>query len=101
MANPATKQENVAKPQVGRYEIDPRGSAVTFKTRHMFGLAPVHGDFAIRGGTLDVAEPLANSSIYAEIDTASFQTGNPVRDRTVRSPRLLDADRCPVVTFRA
>ena len=46
-------------PRPGRYEIDTSCSAVTFRTRHPFGLAPVRGSFAIRAGTIDVAEPLA------------------------------------------
>lgn len=90
-----------AIPEPGRYEIDTSDSAVTFSTRHLFGLAPVRGGFAIRTGTIDVSEPLAGSSIYAEIDTASFRTGNEQRDSKVRSERLLDAGRYPVITFRS
>ena len=30
-------------PRPGRYEIDTSCSAVTFRTRHLFGLAPVRG----------------------------------------------------------
>ncbi len=62
---------------------------------------PVRGGFAIRAGTIDVAEPLADSSIYAEIETASFDTGNPQRDNAVRPARLLDAGQYPVMTFRS
>jgi hypothetical protein len=58
-------------PRPGRYEIDTSCSAVTFRTRHLFGLAPVRGSFAIRAGTVDVAEPLAGSSVYVQIDPAS------------------------------
>ena len=36
-----------------------------------------------------------------QIDPASFRTGNRQRDNTVRSERLLDADRYPVITFRS
>ncbi len=86
-------------PHLGRYEIDAGRSAVTFRTRHLFGLAPVRGRLAIRGGRVDIAEPLAASAVHAEIDAASFRTGNPARDATVRSARLLDAGRYPVVTF--
>src|SRR5262249_45275415 len=49
--------------------------------------------------TIDVAEPLGASSIYAEIETASFQTDSAVRDAAVRSPRFLDAGSHPVMTF--
>jgi polyisoprenoid-binding protein YceI len=88
-------------PRPGRYEIDTSCSAVTFRTRHLFGLAPVRGSFRIRAGTIDVAEPLADSSVHVQIDPASFRTGNGQRDSNVRSEGLLDADRYPVITFRS
>jgi polyisoprenoid-binding protein YceI len=87
-------------PRLGRYEIDASRSRVTFRTRHMFGLGPVRGTLAIRSGWADIAEPLADSAIHAEIDTASFRTRNPQRDRSVRSARFLDAARFPVISFR-
>jgi polyisoprenoid-binding protein YceI len=97
-----TRQEHPATtPQLGRYAIDAGGSAVTFRTRHLFGLAPVRGTFAIRAGTVDVAEPLPDSAVYAEIDAASFRTGNLARDASVRSARFLDAARHPVMAFRS
>ena len=88
-------------PRPGRYEIDTSCSAVTFRTRHLFGLAPVRGSFTIRAGTIDVGEPLGGSSVHVQIDPASFRTGNGQRDDNVRSERLLDADRYPVITFRS
>lgn len=90
-----------AAPGLGRYEIDTGRSTVAFRTRHVFGLAPVRGEFAIREGTVDVAEPLDGSSIHAEIATASFSTGNRQRDDVVRSATYLDAERHPVMTFTA
>jgi polyisoprenoid-binding protein YceI len=89
----------LAAPQAGRYEIDTGRSSVTFTTRHLFGLAPVRGRFAIRAGTVEVAEPIADSRIHAEIEASSFRTGNPMRDRSVRSARLLDARQYPVISF--
>jgi polyisoprenoid-binding protein YceI len=95
-----TQQDHaVTTPHLGRYEIDANRSAVTIRTRHLFGLAPVRGRFAIRGGTVDVTEPLAASAAYAEIDAASFHTRNPQRDASVRSAGLLDVARHPVITF--
>jgi len=90
------------EPQIslGRYEIDASQSKVTFRTRHMFGLGPVRGTFAIRSGSTAIAEPLTDSAIEAEIDAASFRTRNPQRNRTVRSARFLDAARYPVISFR-
>ncbi len=87
--------------QLGHYEIDPAGSAVTFRSRHLFGLAPVRGSFAIRSAALDVTEPVTAAGVHAEIEAASFRTGNSARDASVRSDRFLDAGRYPVITFRA
>jgi polyisoprenoid-binding protein YceI len=92
---------NPVTPHPSRYEIDPAGSRIGFRTRHMFGLAPVRGTFAIRGGTVELAESAGQSRIHAEIDAASFRTGNPMRDTQVRSARFLDAGRYPVLTFTA
>ena len=95
----AARATTTAPPHLGRYEIDTARSTVTFRTRHLFGLAPVRGRFAIRGGTVDIAEPLAASAVRAEIDAASFRTRNPQRNASVRSARLLDVARHPVITF--
>ena len=88
-------------PQPGHYDIDPSRSRVTFATRHLFGLGRVKGSFTIRGGTADVADPIEASAIYAEIETASFRTGNPARDGSVLSPRFLDPAGYPVMIFRS
>jgi polyisoprenoid-binding protein YceI len=96
-----TSAQAARAPRLGHYEIDATHSAVTFRTRHLFGLAPVRGAFDITAGAVDVAEPLTSSGIHAEIGAASFRTGNPPRDAAVRSARLLDAGRHPVILFDA
>ena len=88
-------------PQPGHYNIDPDRSRVTFATRHLFGLGRVRGSFAIRGGTADIADPIAASAINAEIETASFRTKNRQRDHSVLSPRFLDPAGHPVITFQS
>ncbi len=86
-------------PQPGHYEIDPSRSAVTFRTWHLFGLAPVRGTFTIRSGAVNIAEPLTGSGVHAEIETASFRTRSSQRDRGVLSPRFLDPARYPAMIF--
>jgi polyisoprenoid-binding protein YceI len=88
-------------PQPGHYDIDPSRSRITFATRHLFGLARVKGSFAIRGGTADVADPIGASAVQAEIETASFHTNSRERDRSVLSPRFLNSDSYPVMTFQS
>jgi len=84
----------------GHYEIDASQSAVRFRTRHLFGLGSVRGTFAIQSGSADIAEALAGSAIRAEIDAASFRTGNRQRDQSVLSAQFLDATRFPVISFQ-
>ena len=95
----ATGNPTTATPRLGRYTIDTKSSSISFKSRHLFGIMPVHGTFAIRGGTVDVAEPLSESRLRVEIDAASFSTGNDQRDGDVRSAKFLDTDRNPLITF--
>jgi polyisoprenoid-binding protein YceI len=95
-----TESHITQAPRLGHYEIDVSQSRVKFRTRHMFGLGPVRGTFAIRSGSADIAEPLADSAIHAEIDTASFRTRNRQRDQSVLSARFLDTARFPVISFR-
>jgi polyisoprenoid-binding protein YceI len=83
----------------GTYDIDPERTAIRFRTRHMFGLGPVRGTFAVRSGAVGVTDPLAGSAVYAEIEAASFRTGNPARDRMVRQAKFLDAASYPLITF--
>ena len=72
MTRMQVKQDHARRHHHRAAQIDTSRSAVTFRTRHLFGLAPARGSFKIRDGTVDVAEPLAGSRIYAEIETASL-----------------------------
>jgi polyisoprenoid-binding protein YceI len=89
----------IETPLVGDYRLDPGRSTVTFTTRHVFGLAPVRGTFRLRDGHLHVAGPVEESSARAAISAASFDTGNSVRDNTVRSTQYLDAEAHPAIVF--
>ena len=91
--------DSVQLPRAGRYAIDNQGSTIAFKSRHLFGLAPVRGTMAIRRGLVEVADPISDSSVQVEIDTTSFHTGSPHRDGDVRSARFLDAARYPSMRF--
>jgi polyisoprenoid-binding protein YceI len=89
----------VPPPPPGRYAINPERSTVTFTTRHLFGLAPVRGTLALRDGQVDVAETPGDSAVQARVAVSTFRTGNDARDATVLSPRLLDAEAHPSLTF--
>jgi polyisoprenoid-binding protein YceI len=97
--SPATQPAAIAVPAPGTYRIDAARSAITFTTRHLFGLGPVSGGFDLREGEIRVTDPLSESSARAKISAASFRTGNPGRDGAVRSARLLDAGAHPDISF--
>ncbi|NYI92574.1 polyisoprenoid-binding protein YceI [Amycolatopsis endophytica] len=94
-----TTSGTVEVPAAGTYRLDASRSALSFTTRHFFGLGPVRGTFRIREGRLTVADPVASSSVLATIDAASIDTGNSARDRTVRSGQYLETDRHADITF--
>ncbi|WP_406340623.1 YceI family protein [Streptomyces sp. NBC_00648] len=96
-----TAEPTPTTPRLGRYTISADRSSITFTSRHLFGLLPVRGTFAILGGTVEVAEPLSGSRVRVEVEAASFGTGNDRRDTDVRSARFLDTDRHPLITFVA
>lgn len=97
--SPATQPAAIVAPAPGIYRIDAARSAITFTTRHLFGLGAVHGRFELRDGEIRVTDPLSESSARARISAASFHTGNASRDGAVRSARLLDTGAYPDITF--
>ena len=88
-------------PKAGRYRLDPTRSSVTFRTRHVFGLAAVTGGMAVTGGDIDVDPATPHASVRVTISAASFDTGNSRRDRDVRSTRFLNTEQYPNISFRA
>jgi polyisoprenoid-binding protein YceI len=89
----------IATIKLGRYDIDTTASTITFRTRHLFGLAPVRGSFDVHSGTVDICDPTAESRVHVQVDATSFRTRNRQRDANVRSARFLDTDRFPSITF--
>jgi polyisoprenoid-binding protein YceI len=83
----------------GTYRLDPTKSQVHYTGKHMFGMGTVHATFTIRGGELQIREPLATSSATVTVDAASFSSANTRRDRDVRSAGLLDIATYPDITF--
>ncbi|MFB9302584.1 YceI family protein [Kibdelosporangium philippinense] len=85
-------------PVVGDYRIDRAQSKIEFTTRHMFGLGKVRGSFELRDGYIYVADRIEESAARATIAADSIDTGNSVRDATVRR-QYLDAANHPDIGF--
>jgi polyisoprenoid-binding protein YceI len=84
----------------GTWSIDPVHTDVSFTVRHMM-VSKVRGKFhGVRGSIILADDPLA-SEAYAEIDTASIDTGEPQRDEHIRSADFLDVTKYPTMTFRS
>jgi polyisoprenoid-binding protein YceI len=83
------------------WQLDPPHSSAQFSVRHL-GVSTVRGAFTKVSGTVqyDSASP-GKSSIQATIETASVDTRVEMRDNDLRSPRFLDAQKFPTITFQS
>jgi polyisoprenoid-binding protein YceI len=93
-----TATMTTADVRAGLYRIDTARSEISFRATGLFGL-PVRGTFAIREGTVNLAEHLADSTVRAVVDLASFASHNRRRDADVKSRRFLDVERYPDLFF--
>ncbi len=82
----------------GTYTIDPTHSQASFTVRHA-GISKVRGTIAITDGNLTVADDVEASTVTAELDAASVNTGDTSRDAHLRSADFWDADTKPTWTF--
>src|SRR2546421_24340 len=103
-ARPRTRRPSAAAgigscPRCGTYRLDTRRSTIRFRIRGMFGLAEVTGTFAVRDGTVTVADPAEASEVVATVDATSVDTANARRDKDLRSKRFLRVSEYPIMVF--
>ena len=84
----------------GIWDIDSTHSDVSFSIRHMM-VSKVRGRFNNVSGRLVTATDLLDSSVTADIDVNSFDTGNAQRDEHIRSADFLHAAQYPTMTYRS
>lgn len=84
----------------GTWTIDAVHSEVGFSVRHMM-VSKVRGKFTKFGGELVTADDVLGSSVTAEIDLASIETGAEQRDAHLRSPDFFDTENHPLMTYRS
>jgi polyisoprenoid-binding protein YceI len=82
----------------GTWDIDPVHSDVSFSVKHMM-VSKVRGRFVGVSGSFTTGEDVATSSVRAEIDAASIDTGNAQRDGHVRSADFFDVEHHPTWTY--
>lgn len=96
---PETTDVSVLPPP-GTYQVDPAHSTVAFVARHLIG-SKVRGQFRTFSGTLTIADPPESSSVEAEADASSIDTGVEQRDQHLRSGDFLEQEAHPKVTLKS
>ena len=82
----------------GAWSIDPVHSEVGFSVRHMM-VSKVRGKFKTFTGELVTGENPLASSVTAEIDLTSIDTGNAKRDDHIRSADFFEVETYPTMTY--
>jgi polyisoprenoid-binding protein YceI len=84
----------------GTWTIDPVHTEVGFSVRHMM-VSKVRGKFTTFSGEIVTGEKPADSSVTAEIDLTSINTGNDQRDAHLRSADFFEVETHPKMTYRS
>jgi polyisoprenoid-binding protein YceI len=86
--------------EAATWTIDPVHSEVGFSVRHMM-VSKVRGRFTTFSGQLVTADDPTASSVSAEIDLASINTGNEQRDEHIKSADFFEVETYPTMTYRS
>ncbi len=86
--------------QAATWNIDPVHSEVGFSVRHMM-VSKVRGRFTKFSGQLVTGENPLQSSVTAEIDLASINTGQEQRDQHIQSADFFEVETYPTMTYKS
>jgi polyisoprenoid-binding protein YceI len=86
--------------EAATWNIDPVHSEVGFSVRHMM-VSKVRGRFTAFSGQLVTADDPTASSVTAEIDLKSINTGNEQRDEHIKSADFFEVETYPTMTYRS
>ncbi|WP_158889765.1 YceI family protein [Amycolatopsis anabasis] len=84
----------------GTWNIDAVHSDITYSVKHL-GLAKSRGSFVSFSGQITTAENILDSSVTADIDVKSVDSGSAQRDEHLLSADFFDADNNPTISFRS
>lgn len=85
-------------PATGSYTLDASHSSVEFVVRHLM-VSKVRGRFSGVSADLVIGDTLADTTVNATIDAATFSTGDAQRDAHVVSQDFLDVETFPNLSF--
>jgi len=81
--------------------IDPAHSKATFSAKYVM-INTVRGQFNVLNGQVHIDEEHPeNSWVEAEVDAASIDTQNEMRDGHLKSPDFLDVEKYPTLHFKS
>ncbi|MFD7068460.1 YceI family protein [Streptomyces sp. NPDC059913] len=95
-----SRQGGVELPPPGAWSLDPAHCSVAAVAQHL-GISSVRGRFTEFSGRIEITEDVQLSRVEAVIAASSIDTGNSMRDKHLRSPDFLDAERFPEITYRS
>jgi polyisoprenoid-binding protein YceI len=84
----------------GTWTIDPVHSSVEFIVRHMM-VSKVRGKFRNFSATIVTGENPLESTVTAEIDLNSIDTGQEQRDAHIRSADFFEVETYPTMTYQS
>ena len=90
----------VKLPSPGVYTLDPAHSEIGFVARHLVG-TKVRGRFTRFTGSVTIADPAEQSSVEAEAEAGSIETGVGMRDDHLRTNDFLDVQNYPSLSLKS
>lgn len=82
----------------GRWRVEPSSSEVLFRSRTLFGIVPVNGEFTQFSGEFEV-DDAGGSHGSLVVQAESISSGIKRRDAHLRSADFFDAQNHPQVSF--
>ncbi|MDH3303034.1 MAG: YceI family protein, partial [Acidimicrobiia bacterium] len=82
----------------GEWTMDPVHSNISFAARHL-GISTIGGRFIAAEATLAVGDTLESTSLQAEIDLSSVDTGNADRNGHLQSTDFFSVETKPKMRF--
>jgi polyisoprenoid-binding protein YceI len=98
--NSNTEQVQVPGYVAGAWQLDPVHTDVSFTVRHMM-VSKVRGKFHGVTGTIVLAENPLDSTVSADVDLSTIDTGNPQRDDHIRSADFFEVETHKTMSFRS
>jgi len=93
-----TTETGIPGYEAATWTIDPVHSEVGFSVRHMM-VSKVRGRFTSFSGQIVTAEDPTQSSVTAEIDLSSINTGQEQRDEHIKSADFFEVETYPTMTY--